>query len=80
VLALHDSVPANGLRPADTWRAGEIVADAHAFVIPADARPGRYVLYVGAYRRETGERWPVTLDGVPQPNNELPLLEWAIAP
>jgi 4-amino-4-deoxy-L-arabinose transferase-like glycosyltransferase len=80
VLVLHDSTPANGLRPVDTWRAGEIIADAHVFLIPANARPGAYVVYVGAYSRATGGRWPITLGGVAQPNDELPLLEWTIAP
>lgn len=55
-VAQHDSVPAAGLRPVTTWRAGESIADLRGVLIEPDTPPGRYTLFVGLYNSDTGER------------------------
>lgn len=75
---LHDGVPGEGVRPVDTWRAGEIIVDRHILRLPADLAPGRYPVYVGLYHADGGARWPVALDGVLQPNDELLLLDMTV--
>jgi len=36
--------PTDGLYPASSWSAGEVVRDAHDFPVPANLAPGRYQL------------------------------------
>jgi hypothetical protein len=58
-----DGVPiavADGLgMPIEQWQPGDIIVQRHHFTIPADASPGTYSLYVGAYWLDTLERWTV---------------------
>ncbi|HEY6877971.1 MAG TPA: hypothetical protein VI299_08120, partial [Polyangiales bacterium] len=52
-----DHVPGDWMYPADRWRAGEILEDRILFQLPPEAmKPGDYAVYIGAYRRSTGER------------------------
>ncbi|MCA9972589.1 MAG: hypothetical protein KC425_20350, partial [Anaerolineales bacterium] len=55
-----------------TWLPGEIVVDRRTIPIQPDAAPGEVTLAVGLYTVENG-RLPVTRDGAPQPNDQLPL-------
>lgn len=55
LLAQHDSFPADGEMPTDSWVPGEFVTDEHVieFVAPP---PGEYRLLVGMYDPVTGKR------------------------
>lgn len=51
-----DHTPGDWMYPADRWRAGDIVEDRVLFQLPITMRPGKYDVYLGIYRRSTGER------------------------
>ena len=52
-----DHTPGDWMYPADRWKAGEILEDRTLFQCPAFTMgPGKYDVYIGAYRRSTGER------------------------
>ncbi len=55
-----DHLPGDSMYPADRWRAGEILEDRPLFQLPPfTMKPGTYQVYVGVYRRSTGERLKV---------------------
>jgi 4-amino-4-deoxy-L-arabinose transferase-like glycosyltransferase len=54
-----DSVPGNGTLPTTSWVAGEIITDRYEIAIHSDAQPGQYVLEIGFYDADTGQRLPV---------------------
>lgn len=54
-----DSLPCSGEAPTTGWFPGEIVVDEYGMLIEPDAPPGEYVIEVGMYDPETGERLPV---------------------
>ncbi|HFQ93856.1 MAG TPA: hypothetical protein ENK32_07600 [Anaerolineae bacterium] len=64
-------VPAEGLRPTKGWRAGEVIADPYTLELPPDLPPGTYELRAGLYQPDDGVRPLVTLQGQPQPDNQL---------
>jgi arabinofuranosyltransferase len=51
-----DHTPGDWMWPADRWRAGDIIEDRVLFQLPINMRPGKYEVYLGIYRRSTGER------------------------
>jgi hypothetical protein len=51
-----DHLPGDFMYPADRWRPGDIVEDRYLFQIPLDMPAGTYEIFMGAYRRSTGER------------------------
>lgn len=55
LLAQHDGIPANGMRPATTWQAGEQIVDTHEFTVP-EGVTGNGRLVIGLYDTETLER------------------------
>ncbi len=55
LAAQADSPPAAGAYPTSLWDPGEIIADERPL---PDLPPGRYTLYAGLYRPDTGERLP----------------------
>ncbi|HJW83152.1 MAG TPA: hypothetical protein VJ754_02495, partial [Anaerolineae bacterium] len=55
VLAQQDSLDV----PSYYWSAGDAFGQVHRFAIPPDTKPGNYLLEVGAYTRDDGERVPV---------------------
>lgn len=63
IVTQDDSEPARGSRPTTTWTAGEVIPDAHALTVPADAPPGEYRVLVGLYLPEANERVPVVQSG-----------------
>jgi hypothetical protein len=73
IVAQKDNPPVDGFYPTIKWEAGEIVRDQYDLVIPSDVPPGEYRLKVGMYLAETGERLSVLDDGVPLPDNQIPL-------
>jgi hypothetical protein len=50
--------------PAWDWEAGDTIVQIHRFVLPADLSGATITLNVGVYRRSTGVRLPVTVDGI----------------
>jgi hypothetical protein len=59
-VVLADGEPRGGAYPTWAWGFGEWVADQWTLVIPDDIPPGQYILNTGFYRKDTGERMPVT--------------------
>jgi hypothetical protein len=54
-----DREPRGGIYPTTRWAANEMVREVYTLNIPRDLAPGKYVLRVGWYDSETGERLPV---------------------
>ena len=66
-----DHIPGDWMYPADRWQAGEILEDRTLFQLPPMVMtPGWYSVYIGVYRRSTGERVTV-VDGPPHPDNRV---------
>ncbi len=55
----RDSVPGNGTLPTTRWVEGEVIADEYEFTVKTDAPPGEYLIEVGLYDAQTGQRLPV---------------------
>jgi 4-amino-4-deoxy-L-arabinose transferase-like glycosyltransferase len=58
----HDGAPRP---PAQSWPPGQILLDAHTFVVAPDASPGRYQLEIGLYTRPEFDRLPLIQPGAP---------------
>jgi len=59
----RDNSPVGGSYPTSLWLAGEVVTDAYAIPVRADAAPGKHRLEVGMYVAETGAR--LSIAGTP---------------
>jgi hypothetical protein len=57
LAAQDDVIPVNGLRPTTTWAPGDIINDPHQIPLPAETRPGTYMIRVGLY--DEGGRLPI---------------------
>jgi len=55
LVAQHDAVPLNELRPTWSWSPGEQIVDNHGLWVPPDA-PEALRLVVGVYNPESGAR------------------------
>jgi len=62
IVAQKDNPPVDGFYPTTKWEVGEIVRDQYDLTISPEAPLGRYVIEVGIYLAETGERLPVLSD------------------
>ena len=80
IVSQVDSVPAGGARPTTGWREGEVVTDSHNLPIPDDLPPGVYHVNAGLYNPDDGTRPAVTVDVVPQPDNQLRLSSDLVPP
>jgi 4-amino-4-deoxy-L-arabinose transferase-like glycosyltransferase len=69
----QDSVPKAGTYPTTLWVEGEVVADEYEIVVKPDAPPGQYVIEVGMYLPQSGQRLPV-LDELGQVEGDRVLL------
>lgn len=58
-IAQSDHEPANGLEPTNTWLPGRSVVDRRAVLVPSNALPGVYMIYVGVYDPLTSVRLSV---------------------
>jgi hypothetical protein len=77
VVAQADVVPRDWTYPTSWWEAEEIVSD--EVLLPlSDVSPGRYRLAVGVYHPETGERLPISAEGMAVLSDALILQEVAI--
>ncbi|HEY6041856.1 MAG TPA: hypothetical protein VIX58_06965, partial [Anaerolineae bacterium] len=56
LVAQHDAEPFDGARPTDQWRAGDVLIENFALVVPPDLAPGDYQLELGFYRKDDGQR------------------------
>ncbi|MCA1553449.1 MAG: hypothetical protein LC737_03635, partial [Chloroflexi bacterium] len=74
VLAQSDGEPVGGFTPTTRWHAGELVEDTRVLRVPDDAQ-GDLNLFVGMYRFPSLERLPALHDGLPYPNERIPLGE-----
>jgi hypothetical protein len=54
-----DNVPQAGTYPTTLWVEGEVVTDEYDIVVKPDAPPGQYVIEVGMYLPQSGQRLPV---------------------
>ncbi|MBI5878889.1 MAG: DUF1616 domain-containing protein [Chloroflexi bacterium] len=73
-VAQADDEPVAGLRPTDTWRAGELIDDRYAIMLPPELRPGSYVVLAGLYDPATSARIPAfRADGSQFPNDAFVL-------
>ncbi|MEW5718737.1 MAG: hypothetical protein AB1817_08940, partial [Chloroflexota bacterium] len=54
-----DHEPFGGIYPTTRWAANEMVRDVYALNVPRDLPPGKYLVRVGWYDSETGDRLPV---------------------
>ncbi len=55
----RDSQPLGGYYPTSFWDVGEVVKDEYELVVQPQAPPGEYLLEVGMYLLETGQRLAV---------------------
>ena len=69
----QDNVPVQGTYPTTAWLPGEVVEDAYAIEVMADAPSAQYELEIGMYDPVTGDRLPV-LDAQQQPADNRVLL------
>lgn len=64
-VAQQDGEPGGGLALTPDWPPGQVVADNHGVLLPADLPPGRYAVYVGLTELFSGARLPISLAGAP---------------
>ena len=70
VVAQHDAEPANDLRPTNDWHSGEYIGDLHRVYV-ANVPAGNYRIEVGMYNPDTGERVPVVVAQMEQPERRV---------
>lgn len=63
LVAQADGWPQEGRMLTTQWQTGDYIEDSYTLVIPPDAPPGPYTLYVGLYDAATNERQPAFQDG-----------------
>lgn len=68
-----DEQPGGGSYPTSQWRAGQTIEEHFALKIPDNILPGKYTVEAGMYLLETGERVPLTRNGVRLPNDSFSL-------
>ncbi|MFB0534710.1 MAG: hypothetical protein ACETWR_06990, partial [Anaerolineae bacterium] len=67
-----DGIPGNGMRPTTGWVEREIIIDEYDIPIQVDVPPGQYMLEIGMYQLETGQRLEV--NGGPEGEGDRILL------
>lgn len=70
-IAGWDGPPMMGTYTTRFWQPGETLLDYRKLEVPPDMPPGPIELRIGVYDPITGERVPITVDGVPVPDNSL---------
>jgi hypothetical protein len=66
----YDHVPGDWMYPADRWKPGQIMENRILFQVPFGVAPGEYQVYIGVYRRSTGDRLSV-LEGPDDGTNRV---------
>ena len=59
VRAQQDNPPINGTHPTSRWAMGETIRDRYTLTFAPDSPKGKYMIEVGMYDGQTGERLPV---------------------
>lgn len=72
-VGLADGDPRGGDYPTTAWQPGERLTDTWTVTLPANLPAASYRIGIGFYRRDTGGRLPVTVDGLPAPDGILHL-------
>jgi hypothetical protein len=67
----RDSVPGNGVLPTTGWVKGEVITDEYEFTVRPDAPPGEYLIEIGLYDAQTGQRLPVLSKACPEPTERV---------
>ena len=62
VLAQFDGQPLEGTYPTSHWTPGEFIKDSYPLILPPDASPGPYHVFVGLYNEASGLRLSVPGD------------------
>jgi hypothetical protein len=73
LVAGHDSPPANGAAPTDTWAVNAVQADPHRIDLPAGLPPGDYTVVIGLYNRFNERLRGLDPDGFGFANRAMPL-------
>jgi len=68
-----DRQPVNNLWPTSRWQPGQPVADRYDIPVDAQAPAGEYLILVGMYNAQTGQRQPVIHNGQPVADNAIRL-------
>jgi len=55
----RDSLPAGGTLPTSCWVKDEIIVDEYDIPVQPAAPPGEYLIEIGIYQLETGQRLPI---------------------
>ncbi len=53
-----DSIPGTGAMLTTSWLGGEVVSDPYDIVVNPEAPPGEYLIEIGMYNADTGQRLP----------------------
>jgi hypothetical protein len=77
-IALADGVPRGGNYPTGGWSPGEYVFDRWPIQLPTSLPSGDYDVLLGFYRKDTGERMPVTVGGSPAQDNSAVVTRFSI--
>ncbi len=75
-----DSVPGSGSLPTTSWVEGEVVTDQYEIMIDPKAPPGQYVIEIGMYDANTGQRLPIVSDDQTMEDDRLLLATVEITP
>jgi hypothetical protein len=67
-----DTPPLNNDYPTSLWDFGEVIIDPHPLDL-STLPPGEYQILFGLYDFATGERLPVTVEGIPLPDDAVDL-------
>lgn len=62
-----------GLFPPHTWQPGQVASESLDLFVPEGVPSGSYRLVFGLYNSDTGTRYPLRVDGVQLPDDELVL-------
>ncbi|MCX7855828.1 MAG: hypothetical protein N2556_07640 [Anaerolineae bacterium] len=71
VWAQDDHEPLRGGCPTSLWLPSRLLRDRYELALPADTPAGEYLLEVGMYRWETGERLPASGDSADPQNRRI---------
>ena len=71
VVTERGFVPADGLRPTQGWRAGELLTDSYTIELTSDIPSGTYTLVAGLFDPETWERPLVTYENEHQADDQF---------
>ncbi|MGQ9803974.1 MAG: glycosyltransferase family 39 protein [Anaerolineae bacterium] len=80
VWAQDDHEPLRGGCPTSLWLPGRLLRDRYELTLPVEAPAGEYLLEVGMYRWNTGERLPVSGNGADPETRRILLTTVRVGP